>query len=817
MDTGKAIYYLLKDSDAVGAIVNDRIYPEIAQQDADAPFVAYTITDTTPSGTKSGSSDLDTARVELYMISPDYAECMSLGSAVRGALDRVNGNVGPVGGEVAVQSIDFDSSDVEFDTDQRVYVLEQVYNIRVQRTGTAVSYATIPSNSITVEEFDGTPTGAVNKLIFTNGTVTLAGSTARITSGGSLTIQEADGTPSGTASTIVFPNGTVNLSGSTATLDLSLDTLDTSGILEQIAEQLADGFGVSSSDFPNGLIGDFNQDGYVGSADLLIFITYFGENLDGLPTERAARLTSAFNAGTDAPLDLVRSINSETADREGDVNLSTGQIPEGANLYYTDARVDLRIAAALLSDLSDTPNGIGTAGQVLVVNAGRTGYEFANQPTIPDHSIYVQTVNNEEPDGGGDVTLTTELINEVAPNLYYTDTRFDTRYATKTHYHDRYATEAEAERSGATATLEIYYTARPDGDGYAESEVSDVGETDTINRTLYYATKFEADPDTAGDWTEYTTQPADNATFATAKAALLAGLNDTDATAETRGTLPLSLKMVRTTTAPASNLLLDDYPNAAAAYSVRKLDKDYTGYCMKVREDSGNTEADIGFDGSGDLDTAAIASHCGSANGYVVTWYDQSGNSEDVTQSTGGDQPKIYNGTAVVTDNGKPALEFDGLNDDFTIDNTSLDIGTLSSFMVGRFASTASQIMLSLSGGTSPVDKRWYMGYVAGGNINFGYASASTAFSTTYNTNQNLLTMIAGTTQGNASAFVNGSTLGTATRTTGVSSNQQAHIGAFNNQFYTNGTIQELVYYSADQSSNRTGIESDIDTYFSIT
>ena len=301
METGKAIYYLLKDSDAVGAICADRIYPEIAQQDVDPPFVAYTVTDTTPSGTKSGSSDLDTARVEIYMISDDYAECMNLGTAVRGALDRVGGNVGPAGGEVAVQSIDFDSSDVEFDTDQRVYVLEHVYNIRVQRTGQAVSYSPIPRNTITVEEFDGAPTGAVNKLVFTNGTVAIAGNTARITSGGTLTIEEADGTPSGTANTLVFPNGTVSIDGTTATLDLSLDTLDTTGILEQIAEQLADGFGVTSSDFPNGLIGDFNQDGIVGSADLLLFFTYFGETLDSDPTERSARLTAAFSAGTDAP------------------------------------------------------------------------------------------------------------------------------------------------------------------------------------------------------------------------------------------------------------------------------------------------------------------------------------------------------------------------------------------------------------------------------------------------------------------------------------------------------------------------------------
>jgi hypothetical protein len=715
-----------------------------------------------------------------------------------------------------VQSIDFDSSDVEFDTDQRVYVLEQVYNIRVQRTGTAVSYATIPSNSITIEEVDGTPSGAANKLVFSNGTVTIVGNTATITTGGSLTVEEADGTPTGTASTIVFPNGTVNLAGSTATLDLSLDTLDTSGILEQIAEQLADGFGVSSSDFPNGLIGDFNQDGYVGSADLLIFIVYFGENLDGLPTERAARLTSAFNAGTDAPLDLVRSINSETADREGDVNLSTGQIPEGANLYYTDARVDLRIAAALLSDLSDTPNGIGTAGQVLVVNAGRTGYEFANQPTIPDHSIYVQTVNNEEPDGGGDVTLTTELINEVAPNLYYTDTRFDTRYATKTHYHDRYSTEAESERSGATATLEIYYTARPDGDGYAESEVSDVGETDTINRTLYYSDKFEADPDTAGDWTEYTTQPADNATFATAKAALLAGLNDTDATAETRGTLPLSLKMVRTTSAAATDLLLDDYPNAAAAYSVRKLDKDYTGYCMKVREDSGDTEADIGFDGSGNLDTAAIATHCGSANGYVVTWYDQSGNSNNATQSTSGSQPQIYNGTAVITENGKPAIDFQSAVL-FTSSNITLSDGAYFSLVVGTTNGGQNNV-INASDGIPRVGQ--FVRASSGNTVqSIGFNSGGGAATAT-GPSISIDTQFLGIGECTATlltAYANG-TGGSSVSHTNRTDAAPFYVGARNASQADShhGYVQESIHYPTDQSTNRTGIETDINTYFSI-
>ena len=131
METGKAIYKLLKDSSAVGAICADRIYPELAQQDADAPFVVYTVVDTTPSDTKTSTSKVDTARVELYCVGDDYETVMDLGIAVRGALDRQSGTISGV----QVQSISFDASDIQFDSDQRVYVLEQTYNTRVQRTG----------------------------------------------------------------------------------------------------------------------------------------------------------------------------------------------------------------------------------------------------------------------------------------------------------------------------------------------------------------------------------------------------------------------------------------------------------------------------------------------------------------------------------------------------------------------------------------------------------------------------------------------------------------------------------------------------------
>ena len=817
METGKAIYKLLKDSADVGAICADRIYPELAQQDVDTPFIVYTVTDTTPSGTKNATSKLDTSRVELYCVSDDYTQAMSLGIAVRDALDRQSGTIN----SVQVQSVDFDTSDVQFDPEQRVYVLEQTYDVRIQRVGTAVSYTLSPSNSITIEEVDGTPTGLANKLVFSNGTVTINGNTATITSGGSLTVKEVDGTPSDTADTIVVPNGTLSFVGNTATLDLSLDNLDTSGILEEIALQLAADSGVTSSDFTNGLVGDFDQDGVVGSADLIAFLATFGTSLATDATERAARLSAAFANVDGTPYDFMRSINSITPDRDGDVNLATSDVTESVNLYFTDARADARIALARVDQLSDTPAGIGTAGQVLAVNSGRTGYEFVNQPTTPDLSDYVLSVNDETPDENGNIVLDTELIPE-NQNLYYTDARFDTRYATKTHYHNRYSTEAETARSGATANVELYYTARPDGDGLAESETSDVGETDTINRTLFYSTKFDADPDTAGDWTEYTTQPADNATFATAKAALLAGLNDTDATAETRGTLPLSLKMVRTVTVPSSDLLLDTYTGATAAYSVRKLDKDYTGSCMRVREDSGDTETDIGFDSNGDLDTSAIATHCGSANGYVVTWYDQAnigGTANNVTQGTSGSQPQIYNGTAVITENGKPAVTF---NSDKLVKSsiTNTDICTTNAHTsVTVFNDTSSSGFKGVWG----TDDRVIDFVTRLGNTNwqYSYGSSSTpelrgynAAASDYNT-QNLSTVFKDSTNGYWR--LNGSQIDTSSGGTTVNTGTtNLELGESVGLAFT-GNLQEVIIWPTDNYNNRTGIESDIMTYFSIT
>ena len=107
---------------------------------------------------------------------------------------------------------------------------------------------------------------------------------------------------------------------------------------------------------------------------------------------------------------------------------------------------------------------------------------------------------------------------------------------------------------------------------------------------------------------------------------------------------------------PATDLLLDTYgEDVKIAYSVRKLRNAYTGDCMRVRNGS-SVELDIGFDSNGNLDESALLTHCGSGDGFVTRWYDQTGNGGYLQQTTTTLQPKIVTSGAVLKENGKPII-----------------------------------------------------------------------------------------------------------------------------------------------------------------
>jgi hypothetical protein len=76
-----------------------------------------------------------------------------------------------------------------------------------------------------------------------------------------------------------------------------------------------------------------------------------------------------------------------------------------------------------------------------------------------------------------------------------------------------------------------------------------------------------------------------------------------------------------------------------------------------------------------------------------------------------------------------------------------------------------------------------------------------------------------GVNGGSSTTYVDGAQVATATTATYQSSTGGlglAGASTFNTYNYT-GVLQECILYNSDQSSNRTGIEGNINTYFSIT
>ena len=133
--------------------------------------------------------------------------------------------------------------------------------------------------------------------------------------------------------------------------------------------------------------------------------------------------------------------------------VTTTDLPEGANLYHTSARVDARIELAELSDLLNVSNTAATNGQYLVWNSTTSNWvpttptsTFTSPLTTKGDLHTYSTTNARLPIGANgtflvaDSTTTTGLrwqapadtddITEGTTNLYYTDARVTTRFNT---------------------------------------------------------------------------------------------------------------------------------------------------------------------------------------------------------------------------------------------------------------------------------------------------------------------------------------------------------------------------------------------------
>jgi hypothetical protein len=174
-----------------------------------------------------------------------------------------------------------------------------------------------------------------------------------------------------------------------------------------------------------------------------------------------------------------------------------------------------------------------------------------------------------------------------------------------------------------------------------------------------------------------------------------------------------------------------------------------------------------------------------TGDGYITTWYDQSSNSNNATQTNTLAQPKIVDGvTGIVLQNNKPSIKFDGSDDQLV--STSLNNSTNSTafFIASRGANNQS-FMGRLTN---------YATLGATDLFNLYYLNKSSTASETGSDSKNSLNLY------------------TAIRTSAI--NSTLNIGAGSTGNFLNGHISELIIYDGNQLGNRNSIENNLRGYY---
>lgn len=251
--------------------------------------------------------------------------------------------------------------------------------------------------------------------------------------------------------------------------------------------------------------------------------------------------------------------------------------------------------------------------------------------------------------------------------------------------------------------------------------------------------------------------------------------------------------------------LLDDYPNAAAAYSVRLLSSTYSGPLVRIRKETGgNPEKDFYADSnnelslsSGDGGGTTLGSWIGSNNGYIVTWYDQSGSNNDATQSSASAQPQILSSGSLITMGGASKAAIEGSTSslalttaltptNFSIIHTSEGSGFLAD--INEYIRISNYYRYNIVGNnyissdSNALQQSLYVGNRNGTSLNLR-RNGSEMLSSPFTSVTNAL---------NVTTIFN-------------------RIGS-----YFVGKISEFIIYESNQSSNISGIETNINDYFNI-
>ncbi len=274
---------------------------------------------------------------------------------------------------------------------------------------------------------------------------------------------------------------------------------------------------------------------------------------------------------------------------------------------------------------------------------------------------------------------------------------------------------------------------------------------------------------------------------------------------------------------------LDTVTGAAAAYSLRKLRSAYTGSAIRVRRSSDSTEQDIGFTSGGDLDSTSLLDFVGTGSGYIKTWYDQSGNGKDVSQTTTSKQPRTVNAGILETMNNRPAVRFISTSSTtLTTTSTPLAAGDDTYTYVTLWSTTqntSDEVIVEQNASTVQNNKRSALcstGWGGSQTIGFsGQNNDTSGFSFSTNTPYYTLVTVDDSQANNVLQYYNGmiGTRSTSSQGSLAIGNSGFSIGSkysSASEFFDGYINEVIVYDSVLSTNNNNALKRGLNYYFSM-
>ena len=249
---------------------------------------------------------------------------------------------------------------------------------------------------------------------------------------------------------------------------------------------------------------------------------------------------------------------------------------------------------------------------------------------------------------------------------------------------------------------------------------------------------------------------------------------------------------------------LDIAGSSAAAYSLRNLSANYSGNVVRVRRSSDSTEQDFT---APQVTNGALTTFCGAGNGFVRTWYDQSGNNAHLINATSAEQPLIVSSGSLLLLGGKPTLLFDGSDD--TLSKTG-GANWQTAFVVCNYTESSS-IFTNFDGLLTSTDS---LGPSQGIGI-IGQSSGNAFFT---GTTWFDLFYFNAALAGAVFPAINSISLITAISTDAVSGLSGLRLGQDRGSTgrFWGGSISEVIIMNSDQSNTRLAVSANINAHYAI-